>query len=149
LRKRVEYWSWVVGFKSSLKSGSFAPALKKTLLLTVGEMGLKCCHGPSVPVKHTGRKSRAPWPTRQTAARQRKSAIPVGMTNQEKNKEHSQEWLCHIRQCLLRRAGGGGEFDVGLGDYAGLERGPAGVGGGIAAEADYGVRNFGRADGAV
>ena len=36
-----------------------------------------------------------------------------------------------------------------MGDYAGLERGPAGVGGGIAAEADESVGNFGRADGAV
>ena len=30
-----------------------------------------------------------------------------------------------------------------------MERGPAGVGGGIAAKADESVRHFGRADGAV
>ena len=53
------------------------------------------------------------------------------------------------KEWLRGRAGGGGEFGVGLGDYAGLERGPAGVGGGIAAEADESVGNFGRADGAV
>jgi len=41
---------------------------------------LKYCHGPSVPVKHTGRKARAPWPARQTAARKKKPATPVGMT---------------------------------------------------------------------
>jgi len=47
-------------------------------------MRFTCCRGPSVPVKHPGRKKRAPWPTRQTSARGEKSAIPVGMTITEK-----------------------------------------------------------------
>jgi hypothetical protein len=53
-----------------------------------------CCRGPS-----------APWPTFARRERKRKSAIPVGMTNQEK--AHSQEWLCHRSASL----GAGGMTD--------------------------------------
>jgi hypothetical protein len=42
--------------------------------------GLIGCHGPSVPVMHAGREMRAPWPARQTTARKKKPATPVGMT---------------------------------------------------------------------
>ncbi len=43
----------------------------------------------------------------------------------------------------------GGEEGVYVGDYTALEGGPAGVGGGVAAESDEGVGNFGGRDGAV
>ena len=42
----------------------------------------------------------------------------------------------HSKIALGRRASGGGEFQVGVGDYAGLKRWPARVGGGIATEAN-------------
>jgi len=62
------------------------------------EMGSVGCHGPSVPVKHAGRKLRAPWPARQTAARKKKPATPVpsaslragGMTASEKREENKE-----------------------------------------------------------
>ena len=40
----------------------------------------RCCHGPSVPVQHAGRKMRAPWPARPKTARKKKPTTPVGMT---------------------------------------------------------------------
>jgi hypothetical protein len=49
----------------------------------------KSRHGFSVPVKHPGRKMRAPWPARQATARKKKPATPVGMTEKKKRRKLS------------------------------------------------------------
>jgi len=54
---------------------------------------VKCCLGPSVPVKHPGRKNRAPWPTFARRERRKNSAIPV------KNTRDTKSLLRSLRRC--------------------------------------------------
>jgi hypothetical protein len=65
------------------------------VMVPTGRETFRYCHGPSVPVKHPGRRRRASRPARHTAARRNKAGhpgkrhtghkrrAPVGMTEEE------------------------------------------------------------------
>jgi hypothetical protein len=66
---------WKGAFLSPQKVGRRSP--EKTVVVSMDAVGLTCCQDPSVPVRHTGRKMRAPWPAFARREREKKPAIPV------------------------------------------------------------------------